>query len=96
VTVHVGTIETADGSGFYVGDDGAGIPADEREPVLEWGQTTAAEATGFGRAMVTGIVDAREWERDVRASETRRVRFEIPGSRPSLTGVDEGEPEPGT
>ena len=46
VTVTVGTL--ADGAGFFVADDGAGIPEAERERVFESGYTTAADGTGFG------------------------------------------------
>jgi len=79
VTVRVGTIETADRSGFYVEDDGPGIPADERDAVFEWGHTTAAEGTGFGLAIVAEIVEAHGWEVDVRESEAGGARFEITG-----------------
>jgi PAS domain S-box-containing protein len=77
VTVRVGTIETADVTGFYVEDTGEGIPPGERESVFEWGHTSAAEGTGFGLAIVAEIVDAHGWE--IRATESAAggARFEI-------------------
>lgn len=79
VTVRTGSIETADESGFYVEDDGVGIPADERETVFEWGHTTTAEGTGFGLAIVDEIVAAHGWSIAARESETGGTRFEVAG-----------------
>jgi PAS domain S-box-containing protein len=79
VTVRVGTIETADESGFYVEDDGTGIPTDERDAVFEWGHTTTTEGTGFGLAIVTEIVEAHGWEIEVCDATTGGTRFEITG-----------------
>jgi len=75
VTVTVGTLD--DDSGFYVEDDGDGIPPAEREEVFEAGYTTATDGTGFGLAIVSEIVDAHGWE--IRAVEGRAggARFEI-------------------
>ena len=48
VTVTVGTVE----DGFYVEDDGPGVPQDERENVFTAGYSTAEEGTGFGLNIV--------------------------------------------
>ncbi|MCJ0619651.1 PAS domain S-box protein, partial [Haloarcula hispanica] len=53
VTVTVGDID--DASGFYVADDGPGVPEDERDTVFEAGYSTAPEGTGFGLAIVADI-----------------------------------------
>jgi len=66
VTVRVGTTDR----GFYVEDDGPGIPETEREKVLEAGYTTAEGGTGTGLAIVTETVDQQGWEIDIRESET--------------------------
>jgi len=79
VTIRIGTIETADDSGFYIEDDGVGIPTDERDTVFEWGHTTTTEGTGFGLAIVAEIVDAHGWEIDVCDAVTGGTRFEITG-----------------
>jgi PAS domain S-box-containing protein len=43
-TVTVGDLPT----GFYVADDGVGIPSDERDTIFETGYTTASEQGGMG------------------------------------------------
>ncbi|WP_251331503.1 PAS domain S-box protein [Haloplanus pelagicus] len=73
ITVTVG--EIADG--FYVADDGAGIPDEERDDIFEAGYSTADDGTGFGLAIVKEIVEAHGWEIRVTDSQTGGVRFEI-------------------
>ena len=75
VTVTVG--EIADG--FYVADDGAGIPDEDRDDIFEVGYSTADGGTGFGLAIVKEIVEAHGWEIRVTDSETGGTRFEITG-----------------
>jgi signal transduction histidine kinase len=74
VTVSVGTL---DRGGFYVEDDGPGIPEDIRGEVFGSGFTTDEEGTGFGLAIVEEIVEAHGWA--IRATEGREggARFEI-------------------
>lgn len=43
MTITVGDIET----GFYIEDDEAGIPAEEREDLFKAGFSTTAEGRGF-------------------------------------------------
>ena len=75
VTVTVGELPT----GFYVADDGAGIPADDREAVLEAGYTTAASkgGTGLGLAFVRELAEVYEWDYLVTDSEDGGARFEF-------------------
>jgi signal transduction histidine kinase len=73
ITVTVG--EIADG--FYVADDGAGIPDEERDDIFEAGYSTADDGTGFGLAIVKEVVEAHGWEIRVTDSQTGGVRFEI-------------------
>jgi PAS domain S-box-containing protein len=75
VTVTVGALDT----GFYVADDGPGIPADERESVFDTGYSTAADGTGFGLSIVRQIADAHGWTITLTESETGGARFEITG-----------------
>jgi PAS domain S-box-containing protein len=75
VTVTVGG--TADG--FYVEDDGPGIPPADRERVLEPGYSTSQEGTGFGLSIVKEIVDGHGWDIEITDSEAAGVRFEISG-----------------
>jgi len=75
VTITVGTTE----SGFYVADDGPGIPPDEREQIFETGYSTETDGTGFGLAIVREIIEAHSWEISVGDSETGGARFDITG-----------------
>jgi len=77
VTVSVGIIDRNDRDGFYVEDNGEGIPANEQDAVFEWGHTTTNDGTGFGLAIVEEIVEAHGWEISVCDSETGGTRFEI-------------------
>ena len=77
VRVSVGPL--GDGTGFYVVDDGAGIPEEERDHVLESGYTTNEDGTGFGLAIVADIADAHGWDVAVTESEAGGTRFEIRG-----------------
>lgn len=73
VTVTVGSLA----DGFFVEDDGVGIPAAKRERVFETGYSTGSEGTGFGLSIVQQIVHAHGWE--IRATEGSDggARFEI-------------------
>jgi PAS domain S-box-containing protein len=75
VTITVGVLP--DTRGFYVADDGPGIPADERGTVFESGYSTAADGTGFGLAIVDRIAEAHGWELSVTESADGGARFEI-------------------
>jgi PAS domain S-box-containing protein len=79
VTVRVGTLtdETGSISGFFVADDGTGIPASEREEVFEHGYTTNRDGTGFGLSIVEEIVEAHGWTISVGESEAGGARFEV-------------------
>ncbi|MFB6081333.1 MAG: PAS domain S-box protein [Halanaeroarchaeum sp.] len=77
VTVRVGDLP--DGAGFYVEDDGPGIPPDVRERVFDYGYSTPETSTGFGLAIVKDIVEAHGWQIAVTESESGGARFEITG-----------------
>lgn len=77
VTIRVGPLE--DWSGFYVEDDGPGIPADERERVFESGYTTSAEGTGFGIPIIEVIAEAHGWDVRLTDGRTGGARFEFVG-----------------
>ena len=74
VTVRVGRY---DDRGVYVEDDGPGIPADEREDVLEPGHSSARGGTGFGLTIVKRIVEAHGWELSVTEGTDGGARFEF-------------------
>jgi PAS domain S-box-containing protein len=73
VTVSVGMLD----DGFYVADDGPGIPPEDRDAVREYGHTTAAGGTGLGLAIVDSIVGAHGWSLDIDASEADGARIEV-------------------
>ncbi|MGB9985469.1 PAS domain S-box protein [Salarchaeum japonicum] len=73
VTVTVGDLD----DGFYVEDDGPGIPESERPQVFDTGHTTTKDGTGFGLSIVREIVDAHGWTVTVTDSESGGARFEI-------------------
>jgi len=70
-------IDDDSGNGFYVADDGPGIPEDQREEVLDFGFSTASDGTGFGLAIVTQIADAHGWATTVTESRAGGARFEF-------------------
>jgi signal transduction histidine kinase len=74
-TVTVGWLENGDG--FYVADDGPGIPPEERETVFDRGYTTAEGGTGFGLNIVEQVVEAHGWGIRVTESDAGGARFEI-------------------
>ncbi|MFB6254063.1 MAG: sensor histidine kinase, partial [Halobacteriaceae archaeon] len=80
VTVTIGELD----DGFYVEDDGPGIPESERDKIFNAGYSTSEEGTGFGLSIVKRVADAHGWEIQVTESETGGARFEI-------TGVEFGE-----
>ncbi|AXG10532.1 sensor histidine kinase [Haloplanus rubicundus] len=73
VTITVGTLA----DGFYVADDGPGIPPEKRADVFEPGYSTQDGGTGLGLAIVERIVAAHDWELRLTAAELGGVRFEI-------------------
>ncbi|MFQ3284479.1 PAS domain S-box protein [Natronomonas sp.] len=77
VTVTVGELE----DGFYIADDGPGIPESDREQVFEVGYSDD-DGTGFGLAIVKEIAAAHGWDVGVCEAETGGASFEI-------TGIDE-------
>jgi signal transduction histidine kinase len=77
VTVTVGDL--SDGSGFYVADDGPGIPEAERERVVDTGYSTSENGTGFGLSIVTEVAEAHGWELTLTESDDGGARFEIRG-----------------
>jgi len=77
VAVRAGILD--DGGGFYLSDDGPGIPADDRETVFEAGYSTASRGTGFGLTIVEQVATAHGWETRVTESADGGARFEFTG-----------------
>ncbi|QLG27407.1 PAS domain S-box protein [Halorarum halophilum] len=83
VTVTVG--DMADG--FYVEDDGAGIPAGEREHVFDIGYSLSPGGTGIGLRIIDQVATAHGWTVSVTDGMTGGARFEITGitTKPTAT-----------
>ena len=73
ITVRVGRSPT----GFYVEDDGPGVPDNEREKVFDSGYTTGEEGTGMGLSIVDTIATAHGWEVGVTDGAEGGARFAI-------------------
>jgi nitrogen-specific signal transduction histidine kinase len=73
VTITVGALT----DGFYVADDGTGIPADERETVFKPGHSTMDDGTGLGLAIVDQIIAVHDWNVTLTTSASGGARFEI-------------------
>jgi PAS domain S-box-containing protein len=88
VTIDIGSLDGAEW-GFYVEDDGPGIPVDEREDVFEAGYSTADDGTGFGLHIVDRIVEEHGWSIRITASDSGGARFEITGVETGSTDGDD-------
>lgn len=73
VTVTIGDLV----DGFYVADDGPGIPEPDRANVFEAGYSTAQDGTGFGLNIVHEIANAHGWDVRVRDADDGGARFEF-------------------
>jgi signal transduction histidine kinase len=69
----------SDGNGFYVADDGVGIPESQRDKVLAVGYSTVADGTGLGLSIVEEAATAHGWSIEITESETGGARFEFHG-----------------
>lgn len=73
VTVTVGDLP----SGFYIEDDGPGIPPEERESVFEEGHSVNSAGTGLGLAVVQAVADGHGWDVEITGGTNGGARFEI-------------------
>jgi signal transduction histidine kinase len=91
-TVCLGVLD--DESGFYVEDDGAGIPNSEREDVFQSGYSGSRVGTGFGLSIVERIVDAHGWSITLTEGTAGGARFEITGVDIDRSGAAGKTPTP--
>ena len=77
-TVRVGELH----NGFFVEDDGPGIPEDDREEVFEAGYSTTTDGLGFGLSIVKQMVESHGWEITLTEGTDGGARFEITGLDP--------------
>lgn len=72
VSVRIGMLE----DGFYIEDDGPGIPPEKQDDVLRMGYSTA-DGNGLGLNIVKEIVDAHNWELTITEGADGGARFEV-------------------
>ena len=77
VTLTVGELQSE--QGFYVEDDGPGIPEDERVDVFDAGYSSAEDGTGFGLSIIEQVAQAHGWDVRVTDGSAGGARFEITG-----------------
>ncbi|WP_267640534.1 PAS domain S-box protein [Haloarchaeobius amylolyticus] len=75
LSIRVGPLDTE--HGFFVEDDGVGIPPGQRDRVFDHGHTTSEAGTGFGLSIVRDIVEAHKWQIRATESESGGARFEV-------------------
>lgn len=75
VTLWVGGLD----DGFFVEDDGPGIPDDKRDEVFEPGYSSDEEGTGLGLNIVKTIAEAHGWTLSVTDGREGGARFEVRG-----------------
>ena len=75
VSIKVGDIE----GGFYVEDDGPGIPVDERSPIFDAGYSPGTKGDGFGLSIAKQVAEAHGWKLYVVEGCGSGARFEITG-----------------
>ena len=69
--------ELTDAKGFYVADNGDGIPEEEREDVFEAGVSSSGTGSGLGLAIVRRIAQAHGWTVSVTDADGGGARFEF-------------------
>lgn len=75
VTVQIGPLA----DGFFVADDGSGIPEADRDGIFDLGYSSSQRGTGMGLSIVEQIVAAHDWKIEVTDGENGGARFEILG-----------------
>jgi signal transduction histidine kinase len=75
VRVEIGSLP----DGFYIEDNGPGVPESVRESLFEYGETSSSGGSGFGLGIVQDIVLGHDWEIQVTDGSTGGARFEITG-----------------
>lgn len=83
VLVRVGILD----NGFYIEDDGPGIPESDQPTVFERGYSTDA-GSGLGLMIVNRIIEAHGWSISIIESQSGGARFEITGE---TIGLDDTE-----
>jgi signal transduction histidine kinase len=75
VTITVGHLD----GGFYIEDDGPGIPEGDKEEVFKAGYSTNTAGTGFGLSIIQQVGEAHDWKIRATTGSAGGARFEITG-----------------
>jgi signal transduction histidine kinase len=75
VTVRIGDLE--DDEGFYVEDDGPGIPSKEQDAAFEAGYTSESNRIGLGLTFVAQLAAVYDSDYEITESADGGVRFEF-------------------
>jgi signal transduction histidine kinase len=76
--------------GFFVADNGPGIPPEKRDSIFEFGYTSGG-GTGLGLAIVDHVASVHGWEVRVTESDTGGARFEFHGVESATEPSHESE-----
>ncbi|WP_394348255.1 PAS domain-containing protein [Natrinema pallidum] len=79
IIVTVGRLDEDDG--FYVEDNGSGIPQEKQDKVFKHGVTSSEGGTGFGLSIVADIAKAHGWTVSVADGTDGGARFEFKRSK---------------
>lgn len=75
LTVRVGALE----DGFYVADDGSGIPASDRDVAFESNYSSSEGGVGLGLTICREIAEAHGWGISITEGEDGGARIELTG-----------------
>lgn len=75
VAIEIGAVD----DGFYIEDNGPGIPEELRESVTRPGFSTRSENAGKGMTIVDRLASAHGWDMEIRDSTTGGTRIEFHG-----------------
>jgi PAS domain S-box-containing protein len=75
ITVTVGELPV----GFFIEDDGDGIPSGDRETAFESGYSTSEAGTGFGLSIARQVATVHDWDIQVTEGTAGGARFEVSG-----------------
>ncbi|THE63035.1 PAS domain S-box protein [Salinadaptatus halalkaliphilus] len=77
VTIRVGSFDAPDRHGFYVEDDGTGLPADIRDDLFDPSVSSGTDGLGIGLWIVREVATGHGWSVTASESENGGARFEF-------------------
>ncbi|NGM67457.1 PAS domain S-box protein [Natronolimnobius sp. AArcel1] len=75
ITIQIGTLENA--QGFYVADDGCGLPEEIRDEIFDPSVSTSSTGLGIGLWVVREVATGHGWSVTAGESEAGGARFEF-------------------